>query len=407
MPKNINYNLYESFNYRLLLNEEKGISVNTKPTLDYIRNLCIQSIDAACNEFFNNTDNFDEFTPFGLFIEPFASPKSEFNKKENCIEYFFLYQLPKVQDTLVWLSNLSTILIVCRIYEKEQDLKLHLNKHESMSSFYIIDDNSLKNNLQHNEYKVMLPYISKVIPNYTDSSYIGSKLSIGHLSINFSLAIENIEKIYCGNRLIDSDDFLELEPILQHELNHIHKSKVILTPKYLASYKNLIHNRFNEKESIADFAEITYYANPNECNAFVEQCYKEYLITANKKYDVLSKTFKHIFIPKEERLKIIKNTPTYKKLLYILQDITIYINKHLSNGIENYTLLYLKKNIFKHIVNVFGITKKKDESDFKYVLRILNIFSKNIDKTLKKCERTIDVSESYNVITLDNLYGIY
>lgn len=380
-----------TLNYIYVLNEEKGISVNTKPTIDYIKKLCKQSINAAYH------DSFD----YWLKVYPIAKPGKRLNTQENCIDYFFLYDLPKVQDTLVWLSNLSTIMIICRKYQNKNHLKQNLNKRPSLSSIFLTDDNTMKDFMSLADYDFLSQYIPQVIPNYTDSSYTGTKNSIAHLNINFSFLSDNIyENLYCGNLLINIKDLSELDSIIQHELNHIHKSKSIYTDEYLSSYKEMLNLRTKENPVITDFVNIAYHCIPDECNAFVEQCYKEYILEANRTRSAPERAFKHLFIPEEDRLEMIKNTPTYKKIITTKRNILIYKQEYLQ---DKQNIQAIKNKLFFYIENIFKITKRNNESDLNYILRVLKFFSEKIDKTLKKCERTIYVSESYKAITLDDL----
>lgn len=386
--------------YEYIINEEKGITVNTKPTIKYIEDLCFQSIEAA------KSGNFNIGPTSFLKIPTISKPGKVSNERKGCTEYFFLYDLPKVQDTLAWLSELTTVMIVCRVYRNSVLMQNNINQYPSMSSIYLTDDNTMKNFMNSSEYNFMKMYIPQVISNYADASYEGTKQSIGHLSINFSFVENNAKNVYCGNLLIDINDISSLDAVIQHELNHMHKSKSIMTSDYLSSYNDMIKDITNKESVISDFVKIAYYAVPNECNAFVEQCYKEYIKEANKlKLGPFEKTYKHVFISEEDRTNLIKKTSTYKKILSAKNNIERYVQLYLSDMNTEQNIQKLKEKVFDDIKEVFNITKRNNETDLKYILRVLDIFSKILSKTMKKCERTISVPESYNTINYGDLFN--
>lgn len=387
------------------INEKMGISVGTEETIDFIKDIVKECLLAI--ERLKGTNIFEPEFVLRDKLSDILIAKNQINT-DKFIQYGFLVGLPCIKNTIKWLSEDTILNITCKKFKNVNDLQENLKRSglPSAASSYLIDDITLINYCKSNKYGFLYDYIKrqksiKYSQNVDSSLYKGSKLPIGLINLNFSF-VASRRNIYFGNILIqDFSHFNILDSYLQHELNHIHKSEQVTDDNYLEAYEKFIDLLIeNNNEIVKDFVKNAYYAIPNEVNAFVEQCFKEYqnLIDKNTNFNAVEKT-DNGFISDDIRLDMIKATKTYKRLLnsknYFLKNQEIFLSDKIVE------LLYKKLNDI--VPSIFNVKQNLSETNRSFIKRTINAILTNLNKGLLKCERSRKVLESYRLCGFYNI----
>ena len=387
------------------INEKMGISVGTEETIDFIKDIVKECLLAI--ERLKGTNIFEPEFVLRDKLSDILIAKNQINT-DKFIQYGFLVGLPCIKNTIKWLSEDTILNIICKKFKNVNDLQENLKRSglPSAVSSYLIDDITLINYCKSNKYGFLYDYIKrqksiKYSQNVDSSLYKGSKLPIGLINLNFSFVAPR-RNIYFGNILIqDFSHFNILDSYLQHELNHIHKSEQVTDDNYLEAYEKFIDLLIeNNNEIVKDFVKNAYYAIPNEVNAFVEQCFKEYqnLIDKNTNFNAVEKT-DNGFISDDLRLNMIKATKTYKRLLnsknYFLKNQEIFLSDKIVE------LLYKKLNDI--VPSIFNVKQNLSETNRSFIKRTINAILTNLNKGLLKCERSRKVLESYRLCGFYNI----
>ena len=372
------------------LNERYGISEKLEELGNYIYNLVSETIDDSLQQHYHNENNtYISKMPIIEKQQVFSNIK----KEKDFTNYYYSYILPIVVNVPSWLSNNTFINISCNVYNDEIIWKndKSINKKGSISSYFVKDNIHLKKLM--NNKKIDSNYINfvqSILQNNNPTNQI-----IGIIDITLSF-YDPYDEICISGKIIKATNDLELNdlrPLIQHELNHIHKNKNILTSDYLREYNKLIklQRKQNKQQYITDLSNIIYYCIPNEMGAFVEQFYKEY---QKNKTDIEQQDSS--ISKKDVRRDAVLASDTWKKI----QTLEITLNNIKNEPINNALVYSTFKNIMKELVNYY-FNKEFTSDEFANVL--LNFLSNQLEKFKKKCTRTTVLLESYN----DYYYSAY
>ena len=373
------------------LNEKLGVTDNSDDFVYYVEQLVKLCMHETYENYFNTKNiNFPLLTSNNLNLFN-TTQYTDFSK------YEFFGVIPKSSHNLSWLSDDNIIFITCNIFDSEIILEQNKNNkfaNDHVLSYYLIDNKKMIND--NNQYdKNFINYIKRLskysnifnnLNNINNIEFSYNSIASIDIEINFSNYLEN--GFYCSKKHFNNVD--EMSSIIVHELNHVHKRKNLLSNQQLNDYNFIIQQMSSTDSCIKLISNLLYYCNQNEMNAFVEECYKEYL----KNIDASSNISKYVkasnTLSTEQRQKFIHNTDIWKKIENL--------EKQLITNKDDILIYKCRKiyNIFKNSVYNLGILNKEREINdvIKFCKQLYERLLKQIEKMKRKCLRTSTMMES-------------
>ena len=342
-----------------ILNEKKGVSSNTTKTVDYLKFLIEDCMNAAMN---SKTIAGIPSLKSQRLIRSFDAQR---DLDANCEIFSYRYLFPKTALT-DWLSDYSFVDIICKKYNSEK---------------------SLLADPEHNG-----DVFSNCEPNFGKDNK-----TVVYMKFELSFAVR-YNYFFIGGYKIPFDQKEGLIPLIQHEMNHVNKrnKSYLQTPDY-KKYYNMNYKFITKEENknVQNIANLIYrYCIPTEREAYTEQFYKEWINLFKAKYSLAidyENRKRGVGVTDSEREEIGKYTKTYREYEILRSWLILYRNELLTQ--DNSKMLYEK---FKDIALYFLKLKyvKFKDNYTEWCRQFLDCIEKNMEQFEKRCIKTTHIIDS-------------